>query len=124
LRLGEVPPPLTLLSQQSPETGIPNVARIYDALLGGKDNYAADRDAAQALKAAIPDAGRGALDNRAFLGRAVHYLAAEAGISQFFDIGTGLPTQGNVHEIAQKVNPGARVVYVDNQAYSEPFCKK
>jgi len=87
---------------------------VYDCLLGGKDNYAADREAARALEAAIPGAGRGARDNRAFLGRAVHYLAAEAGISQFLDIGTGLPTQGNVHEVARKVNPDARVAYVDN----------
>jgi len=94
--------------------GIPHVARIYDALLGGKENYAADRDAARALTTAIPSAPRAARDNRAFLGRAVYYLAAEAGIRQFLDIGTGLPTQGNVHEIAQDQCPDARVVYVDN----------
>jgi hypothetical protein len=99
---------------QGPQPEIPNIARIYDALLGGKDNYAADREAARALEAAIPSAGCGARDNRAFLGRAVHYLAADAGISQFFDIGTGLPTRGNVHEVARKVNPDARVVYADN----------
>ena len=111
---GYVPAPVTLLDQESFETGIPNIARVYDALLGGKDNYAVDRQAALALTAAIPHADRAARDNRAFLGRAVRYLAAEAGISQFLDIGTGLPTQGNVHEIAQAVNPDARVVYVDN----------
>ena len=112
--LGHVPATAAGLDQQSFDTRIPNVARVYDCLLGCKDNYAADREAARALRAAIPGAGRGARDNRAFLGRAVHYLAAEAGISQFFDIGTGLPTRGNVHEIARKVNPDARVVYVDN----------
>lgn len=112
--LGHVPAPVTLLDQGSFKTGIPNIAQVYDALLGGKDNYAVDREAALALTAAIPDAARAARDNRAFLGRAVRHLAAEAGISQFLDIGTGLPTQGNVHEIAQAVNPDARVVYVDN----------
>ena len=114
--LGHVPVPVTVLDQESFETGIPNIARIYDALLGGKENYAVDREAALALTAAIPGAARAARDNRAFLGRAVHHLAAEAGISQFLDIGTGLPTQGNVHEMAQAVNPEARVVYVDNDA--------
>jgi hypothetical protein len=114
--LGHVLGPVTVLDQESFETGIPNVARIYDALLGGKDNFAVDREAALALTAAIPGAARAAHDNCAFLGRAVHYLAAEAGISQFLDIGTGLPTWGSVHEIAQAANPAARVVYVDNDA--------
>ena len=93
---------------------VPNVARIYDFLLGGKDNYAADRDAAQRLLDAVPGAGRAARDNRRFLGRAVWFLAREAGIRQFLDIGTGLPTRGNVHEIAHAARPGARVVYADN----------
>jgi hypothetical protein len=104
---------VTLLGQESFEAGIPNVARIYDALLGGKENYAADREAARALTAAIPGAAHAACDNRAFLGRAVRYLA-EAGITQFLDIGAGLPAQGAVHEIAQAACPGARVLYVDN----------
>src|SRR5262249_13325301 len=111
--LGYVPAAVTVLGEQSFEAGIPNVARIYDALLGGKDNSAVDREAALALTAAIPGAARAARDNRAFLARAVRYLAAEAGISQFLDIGTGLPTQGNVHEIARAANPDSRVVYVD-----------
>ena len=111
--LGHVRTPVTVLDQESFEVGIPNIARIYDALLGGKDNYAVDREAALALAAAIPSAARAARDNRAFLGRAVRYLA-EAGITQFLDIGTGLPTQGAVHEIAQEACPGARVLYVDN----------
>jgi hypothetical protein len=105
---------VTLAGQQSFDSGIPNVARIYDALLGGKDNYATDREAALALTAAIPGAARAARDNRAFLARAVRYLAGQAGISQFLDIGAGLPTRGHVHEIAQAANPGARVAYVDN----------
>src|SRR6266498_4887898 len=92
----------------------PNPARIYDALLGGKDNFPADRDAAHAILAAAPQARQGARENRAFLQRAVRFLAAEAGIRQFLDIGTGLPTQGNVHQVAQAVAPDARVVYVDH----------
>jgi S-adenosyl methyltransferase len=113
-KLGDFPHPVTLESRQSFEAGIPNIARVYDALLGGKDNFATDREAALALTAAIPGAPRAARDNRAFLRRAVRYLAADAGISQFLDIGTGLPTQDNVHEIAQAVNPDARIVYADN----------
>lgn len=95
------------------DSGLSNVARIYDALLGGKDNYAADREAARSLVEAVPDAQRAARDNRAFLARAVRFLAGEAGIGQFLDIGTGLPTRGNVHEIARSVNPDARVAYCD-----------
>jgi hypothetical protein len=103
-----------LIDPSGLDSGTPNVARIYDALLGGKDNYAVDRAAALALTSVLPDAARAARDNRAFLGRAVRYLAADAGISQFLDIGTGLPVGGHVHEIAQAVNPAARVAYVDN----------
>ena len=101
-------------SPQTFDPNVPNVARIYDFLLGGKDNYAADRDAAQRLLDAVPGAAAAARDNRRFLGRAVWFLAREAGIRQFLDIGTGLPTRGNVHEIAHAANPGARVVYADN----------
>ena len=93
---------------------VPNVARIYDYLLGGKDNFAADREAAGQLLTAIPDALSSARQNRDFLGRAVRFLADEAGIRQFIDIGTGLPTQGNVHEAAHEIDPSARVVYVDH----------
>jgi S-adenosyl methyltransferase len=92
----------------------PNVARIYDFLLGGKDNFEQDRLAAQQLLDAVPDAAVAAWDNREFLGRAVRFLAGEAGIRQFIDIGTGLPTRGNVHTIAHAIAPDARVVYVDN----------
>jgi SAM-dependent methyltransferase len=96
------------------DPNIPNVARIYDALLGGKDNFAADRQAAERLLSAVPGAVLAARENRAFLGRAVRFLAGEAGIRQFLDIGTGLPTNGNVHEIAQAANTDARVVYADH----------
>ena len=92
----------------------PNPARVYDALLGGKDHYSVDRRAADEILAAVPTAGTMARANRAFLQRAVRFLAAEAGIRQFIDIGTGLPTQGNVHQIAQASVPDARVIYVDN----------
>jgi hypothetical protein len=96
------------------DPSVPNVARIYDFLLRGKDNYAADRDAARQLLAAVPDAALAARDNRGFLARAVRFLAGKAGIRQFLDIGAGLPTRGNVHEIAQAADPHAHVVYCDN----------
>jgi len=94
----------------------PSVARMYDYYLGGKDNYAADREAARLVLGSAPSVPLAALENREFLKRAVHYLAAERGISQFVDIGPGLPTQGNVHQLAQQHNPGAKVAYVDNDA--------
>jgi hypothetical protein len=95
---------------------IPNVARMYDYMLGGKDNYPADREAAQRTFAVLgEDVVRGTvLQNRQFLGRAVRYLAAEQGIRQFLDIGTGLPTMNSVHEVTQSIAPDSRVVYVDN----------
>jgi len=96
------------------DTTVPNVARIYDYLLGGKDNFAADRAAATQLIEAIPDVAAIARDNRSFVGRVVRYVATRGGIRQFLDLGSGLPTQANVHELAQGVAPGARVVYVDN----------
>jgi len=108
------PSALDAADRKSLDSGLSNVARIYDALLGGKDNFAADREAARKLVEAVPGAARAARDNRAFLARVVHFLAAEAGISQFLDIGTGLPVRGHVQEVAQAVNPGARVVYADN----------
>jgi S-adenosyl methyltransferase len=95
-------------------TGVPNPARIYDYFLGGKDNFPADRDVAEQIVAIAPVARDVVEDNRAFLRRAVHHLAGEAKVRQFIDLGSGLPTQGNVHEIAQAVAPDARVVYVDN----------
>jgi len=96
------------------QTGQPHPARVYDYLLGGKDNFAADRAAAEAGLRANPNSRIPPRENRAFLGRAVRYLAGEAGISQFLDIGTGIPTSPNVHEVAQAVEPRARIVYVDN----------
>ncbi len=83
-------------------------------MLGGNHHFPADREAAERFLAAIPEARLIARANRAFLQRAVRYLAAEAGIAQFIDIGAGLPTQGNVHEIAQAIDPDSRVAYVDN----------
>jgi S-adenosyl methyltransferase len=97
-------------------TGVPNPARIYDYLLGGKDNFPADRDVAEQLLAIAPVARDVVEDNRAFLRRVVRFLTAEAGIRQFIDLGSGLPTQGNVHEVAQADAADARVVYIDNDA--------
>lgn len=91
----------------------PSPARIYDVFLGGKDNFAVDREAAKIATDAGSDIPQAARENRAFLQRAVRF-AVESGIRQFIDLGTGLPTQGNVHEVAQSLDPGARVVYVDN----------
>ena len=90
----------------------PNAARIYDYLLGGTHNYTVDRDAARTLTAIHPGMRDAAKANRAFLGRAVRFLTA-AGIRQFLDIGSGVPTEGNVHEVARDMAPDSRVVYVD-----------
>ena len=95
------------------DTSVAHQARMYDYLLGGKDNYAADRAAAEAWRELDPDIVFGARANRAFLGRAVRYLTAEAGLRQFLDIGTGIPTAGNTHQVAQAIAPESRVVYVD-----------
>jgi hypothetical protein len=95
------------------DTSVAHQARVYDYLLGGKDNYAADRAAVEAYLKVDPDLTFSARANRAFLGRAVRYLAAEAGIRQFLDIGTGIPTAGNTHQVAQAVAPESRVMYVD-----------
>src|SRR5919202_5409644 len=92
----------------------PHPARVYDYLLGGKDNFAADRAAAEQGLQANPHSRIPPRENRAFLRRVVRFLAGEAGIRQFLDIGTGIPTSPNVHEVAQAVVPDARVVYVDN----------
>ncbi|WP_169949716.1 SAM-dependent methyltransferase [Microbispora sp. H11081] len=96
------------------DTSKPSIARVYDFFLGGKDNYAIDRQVGEATLRIAPDAPAAGRSNRAFLRRVVRHLAAEAGIRQFLDIGSGLPTQGNVHEVAQGVDPATRVVYVDN----------
>ena len=96
------------------DTSKPNVARAYDYLLGGKDSYAADREAVRQILRTWPEVRDMARANRAFMQRAVRFLAGEAGIRQFIDIGTGIPSAGKVHEVAGQVAPGARVVYVDN----------
>ena len=96
------------------DTGVAHPARVYDYWLGGKDNFAADREAAEQVIAVRPRIRADVRANRAFLGRAVRYLTAEAGIRQFLDIGTGLPSADNTHEVAQAVAPEARVVYTDN----------
>jgi S-adenosyl methyltransferase len=103
---GDVPPQI--------DTSKPHSARVYDYFLGGKDNFAADREVARQALAVAPSFRTAVRENRAFLGRAVRYLAGEAGITQFLDLGSGLPGVGNVHEVAQAVQPRARVVYVDN----------
>ncbi len=102
------------------DPAMPNIARIYDFMLGGKDNFAADRELAAGLLANSPNSAWIARQNRAFLTRAVRYCA-EHGIRQFLDIGSGLPTMDNVHEVARRVDPDARVVYVDNDPY-KPGC--
>jgi hypothetical protein len=89
-------------------------ARIYNYWLGGKDNFAADREAAEQAIAANPGIVADVRANREFLVRAVWYLAAECGVRQFLDIGAGLPTANNTHEVAQAAAPDARIVYVDN----------
>jgi hypothetical protein len=96
------------------DTNVPHIARVYNYWLGGKDNFAADRELAEKFLALDPMARAGVRSNRAFLGRAVKYLAAEAGIRQFLDIGTGIPTADNTHEVAQRAAPDSRIVYVDN----------
>ena len=96
------------------DTSKPHAARIYDYLLGGKDHFAIDRETAEKGIKLIPTGRTAARENRTFLGRAVRYLVAEAGIRQFLDIGTGLPSANNVHEVAQAEAPESRVVYVDN----------
>jgi len=100
----------------SPEinTNVAHSARVYDYWLGGKDNFPADRELAELMIQAIPNMRAMAAANRAFLSRAVRYLVGEAGIRQFLDLGTGIPTSPNVHEVAQATAPDTRVVYVDN----------
>jgi S-adenosyl methyltransferase len=96
------------------DTSVAHIARVYDYWLGGKDNYAADRAAGDAALESYPYIAAGVRANRAYLARVVRYLAGEAGIRQFLDIGTGIPTANNTHEVAQSVAADSRVVYVDN----------
>jgi S-adenosyl methyltransferase len=96
------------------DTSVAHIARVYDYWLGGKDNFAPDRAAAEAAMREDPNVVEGVRGNRAFLARAVRYLVGPAGIRQFLDIGTGIPAADNTHEVAQDLAPGSRVVYVDN----------
>ncbi|GGS73226.1 SAM-dependent methyltransferase [Nonomuraea spiralis] len=96
------------------DTTVPHSARIWNYWLGGKDNYEVDRIAGDEFLKIFPGMREGARESRAFLGRTITYLTAEAGIRQFLDIGTGLPTADNTHEIAQRLAPESRVVYADN----------
>ncbi len=96
------------------DTSVAHVARVYNYWLGGKDNFAADRAAGEQAIKAFPEIGLSARSNRAFLARAVRFLAGDPGIRQFLDIGTGIPSANNTHEVAQSVAPAARIVYVDN----------
>ena len=106
------------MDETSAATGVdssrPSVARMYDYYLGGKDNFPADREAGGQVRAHFPEIVDSARADRAFLGRVVRYLAGEAGIRQFLDIGTGIPTADNTHEVAQAAAPACRIVYVDN----------
>ena len=99
------------LGEIDPE--IPSPARIYDFWLGGSHNFAADREVGRRAAEAIPQLPRAARANRAFLGRAVHHLVTELGVDQLLDLGSGVPTSGNVHEVARAANPDTRIVYVD-----------
>ncbi|WP_328442270.1 SAM-dependent methyltransferase [Streptomyces sp. NBC_00457] len=96
------------------DADVPTAARMYDHYLGGKDNYAADRAACAELDKVVPSTRRLAVNNRRFLQRVVRTLAEDYGIRQFLDHGSGLPTQDNVHQVAQRVHPDSHVVYVDN----------
>ncbi len=96
------------------DTSVAHVARVYNYWLGGKDNFAADRAAGEQAIKAFPEIGLSARSNRAFLARAVRFLAGECDVRQFLDIGTGIPSGNNTHEVAQSVAPTARIVYVDN----------
>ena len=108
---------------QGEELDRPNVARIYDYFLGGDQNFTADRAAAEHVLDNYPDAALAACANRAFLRRAVAFLASQ-GIDQFLDVGSGLPTVGNVHEVARGINPTARVVYVDNDPVAVRYSRE
>ncbi|MFI6883759.1 SAM-dependent methyltransferase [Streptosporangium canum] len=116
---GVPPEPSAVPTDNSPaprlDPTVPNIARVYDYFLGGKDNFAADRAMAEHLLQIEPAVEMNVRDNRAFLERAVHHAARE-GLRQFLDVGSGLPTQRNVHQVAHATAPSARVVYVDNDA--------
>ncbi|WP_091202190.1 SAM-dependent methyltransferase [Micromonospora narathiwatensis] len=109
VRPGPEQPPSTRI-----DPSVPHPARRYDYWLGGKDNFAADRRSGDAVAAAYPAIRTTVIENRRFMRRATRYLAATAGLRQFLDIGTGIPTSPNMHEVAQEIAPGSRVAYVDN----------
>ena len=96
------------------DSGVPHSARLWNYWLGGKDNFAVDRAVADQILEMVPEMVESARADRAYLGRVIRYLAGEAGIRQFLDVGTGIPTANNTHEVAQAVAPSSRVVYVDN----------
>jgi hypothetical protein len=96
------------------DTSVPHVARVYDYWLGGKDNFPADREAAEQALTAFPDTVFSVRANRAFLARVVQFLVKDMGIRQFLDVGTGIPASNNTHEVAQSIAPESRIVYVDN----------
>ena len=102
------------MSSREVDTSVPHIARIYDFWLGGKDNFEVDRAAGKRAAEANPALYEGVRGNRAFLARSVRYLAGEAGVTQFLDLGTGIPAANNTHEVAHAVAPGSHVVYVDN----------
>jgi S-adenosyl methyltransferase len=108
--------PVTDMSQPVSEfdAGVAHPARRYNYWLGGKDNFAADRDSGDAIAAAFPSIKAAVRENRKFLRRTMEFLVREAGVRQFLDIGTGLPTVDNTHQVAQRIAPGSRIVYVDN----------
>jgi S-adenosyl methyltransferase len=110
---GAMPGDTEPAARRTIDTSVAHSARVHDYWLGGKDNFAADRAAGDAVIAAYPGIVMSVRANRAFLARAVRFLAAEAGIRQFLDIGTGIPASNNTHEVAQSVAPSCRVVYVD-----------
>lgn len=99
------------------DTSVVHSARRYNYWLGGTENFPADRESGDAIAGRFPSVPLAARENRKFLGRAVSYLAAEAGVRQFLDVGTGIPTAGNTHQVAQSIAPESRVVYVDNDRY-------
>jgi len=109
------------------DTEKPSPARLYDYYLGGMHNFPVDREAGEKIRSALPELEDAAWVNRGFLGRAARWMAAEQGVRQFIDIGAGLPTQNNTHEVVHKVAPDARVVYVDNDpevaAYARPLLR-
>ena len=96
------------------DTNVPHIARVYDYWLGGKDNFDADRELGERTLQAYPNLAFSVRANRAFLARTVRFLVSECGIRQFLDIGTGIPTANNTHEVAQRLEPSSRIVYVDN----------